>query len=421
MTATDKTILHRLEAAISASGRTANAVLIEAGLAENCIRQARSAGTTPSVKVISGVCGVLGISADQIITGHQPAASFAPLFAIRPMGDNPRQDFDLEFLEELADSIEARGVLQPLVLRRLFPGEEVPEMPGLRFAVVAGENRWRALMMLAQRERWDGEAANVPYVLKHYDTPADALFDALTENRLRRDMPPLDAAEALAKLRRQKFSPAQIAKASGWKVRRIQQLIKLATDLIPEARTALRENVISYTFARELSETTPAIQAALLPRCHSFRTSDDLARTIRQMEEAKDPGEAYQRLAEKAAPPAKRAAKRDPEPLPPVRQMIADVAQQLELGDDADDDEEEGDTFDADEAAEPRTIDDLKRCGQVDMLQEVIDWIGPQIHGARQKARADKESAYWYAKAQAGENLIAVIRKYKKEAGHAPR
>ncbi|HXG04996.1 MAG TPA: ParB/RepB/Spo0J family partition protein [Candidatus Binatia bacterium] len=90
----------------------------------------------------------------------------------------PRKDFDPTALEELARSIKASGVLQPVVVRRASGG---------RWELIAGERRWRAAR-LAGLDR-------IPAVVREA-TDAESLELALVENLLREDLNPLEEAEA---------------------------------------------------------------------------------------------------------------------------------------------------------------------------------------------------------------------------------
>jgi ParB family transcriptional regulator, chromosome partitioning protein len=102
---------------------------------------------------------------------------------IVPNRSQPRQDFDEERLEELAQSIRTHGLIEPIVVRRL--GNED------RFEIVAGERRWRASQRAGLRE--------VPVVVKDLDE-AHAFEIALIENVQREDLNPIDFAEALRRL-----------------------------------------------------------------------------------------------------------------------------------------------------------------------------------------------------------------------------
>lgn len=105
--------------------------------------------------------------------------TLVPVAVLDPNPAQPRKHFDDEKLEELASSIRARGLLQPIVVRRLAD----------RFQIIAGERRYRAAK-LAGMER-------VPALIRDTDDPLEL---ALIENLQREDLTPLEEAEALAGL-----------------------------------------------------------------------------------------------------------------------------------------------------------------------------------------------------------------------------
>jgi ParB family transcriptional regulator, chromosome partitioning protein len=105
-----------------------------------------------------------------------------PVDAIAPNPRQPRQIFDEDSLTELAESIEAVGLLQPIVVRRLGAG---------RYEIVMGERRWRA-----------GQKADlrvIPAIVR--ETSDDELLrDALMENLHRQQLNPLEEASAYQQL-----------------------------------------------------------------------------------------------------------------------------------------------------------------------------------------------------------------------------
>src|SRR5438067_1322745 len=105
--------------------------------------------------------------------------------AIQPNPRQPRQHADPAQLEELASSIRAHGVLQPLVVR------ELPGAGGRRYELIAGERRWRAARIAG--------LARVPAVVKDV-TPQATLELALVENIQRADLSPLEEAVAYRQL-----------------------------------------------------------------------------------------------------------------------------------------------------------------------------------------------------------------------------
>lgn len=106
-----------------------------------------------------------------------PTRDEVPLAEVRPNPDQPRRHFDEAALQTLADSIHQRGLLQPLVVRRVRDGYEL----------IAGERRLRA----AHR----AGLATVPVVVRDAD-PQERLELALIENLQRENLSPLEEAEA---------------------------------------------------------------------------------------------------------------------------------------------------------------------------------------------------------------------------------
>jgi ParB family chromosome partitioning protein len=105
-----------------------------------------------------------------------------PVELIAPNPHQPRQSFDEETLLGLADSIRARGVLQPVLVRPLVGG---------RYELIAGERRWRAAQL--------AEVEDVPAIVRHHDDAA-SLEVALIENMAREDLNPVEEARACAAL-----------------------------------------------------------------------------------------------------------------------------------------------------------------------------------------------------------------------------
>jgi ParB family chromosome partitioning protein len=105
-----------------------------------------------------------------------------PVDLISPNPNQPRHSFDEDTLVSLADSIRARGVLQPVLVRPLAGG---------RYELIAGERRWRAAQL--------AELDSLPAVVRHHDDAA-SLEVALIENMAREDLNPIEEARACAAL-----------------------------------------------------------------------------------------------------------------------------------------------------------------------------------------------------------------------------
>ena len=99
-----------------------------------------------------------------------------PIYKVEPNPDQPRQDFDPEELQNLAESITAHGLIQPLTVRL---------MPTGYYQIIAGERRWRAARMAGLSE--------VPAVIVEADD-RKATELALIENLQRQDLNPVEEA-----------------------------------------------------------------------------------------------------------------------------------------------------------------------------------------------------------------------------------
>ncbi len=159
---------------------------------------------------------------------------------LAPNPRQPRQHIDDGRLEELAQSIRANGVIQPIVVRRAAAGDE-------HYEIVAGERRWRA----AQR----AGVLKVPVAVR--EVPDDKLLEvALIENIQREDLNPIEEAQAYRRLTdelqlSQESIAAQVGKDRAT-VSNYMRLLRLPT----EVRTALAEGDMGMGHARALLSLT---------------------------------------------------------------------------------------------------------------------------------------------------------------------
>lgn len=100
---------------------------------------------------------------------------------IKPNAGQPRKNFDEDKLEELAESIDRHGLIQPIVLRAAGHGYEI----------VAGERRWRAARMVGLKE--------VPCIIREL-TDEENMLLAIIENMQREDLNPIEEAEGLKQM-----------------------------------------------------------------------------------------------------------------------------------------------------------------------------------------------------------------------------
>ena len=122
----------------------------------------------------------------------------------------PRRDFDQEALQELADSIRAQGVMQPIVVRQI--GNQ-------RYEIIAGERRWRACQLAGQ--------ADIPALVRDVSDEA-AIAMALIENIQRENLNPIEEAMALRRLQTEfSLSQQDVATAVGKSRSVVANLLRL--------------------------------------------------------------------------------------------------------------------------------------------------------------------------------------------------
>ncbi|WP_277052972.1 ParB/RepB/Spo0J family partition protein [Zestomonas thermotolerans] len=157
-----------------------------------------------------------------------------PLELIQRGKYQPRRDMDPAALEELAQSIKAQGVMQPIVVRPIGGG---------RYEIIAGERRWRA----SQQAGLD----RIPALVR--DVPDEAAIAmALIENIQREDLNPIEEAIALQRLQQEfQLTQQQVAEAVGKSRVTITNLLRLIA-LPEEVKTLLAHGDLEMGHARAL-------------------------------------------------------------------------------------------------------------------------------------------------------------------------
>jgi len=197
-------------------------------------------------------------------------ATRVPLERIDRGRNQPRREFDPDSLRELADSIAAQGVIQPIVVRPL---------DGNRYEIIAGERRWRASQ---QAGLYD-----IPVVVRDVDEQT-ALAIALIENIQRDDLNPLEEAGALHRLLGEfGLTHQQVAEAVGKSRTTVTNLLRLL-ELEDEVKALLDQGRLEMGHARALlglkgtAQTGAARQ--VVARGLSVRETEKLVRRLQGIE-----------------------------------------------------------------------------------------------------------------------------------------
>lgn len=174
----------------------------------------------------------------------------------------PRSNFDQQALEELADSIKAQGLVQPIIVRSLAENS---------YEIIAGERRWRAAKIAGLQE--------IPAIVREADEQ-QVLAMALIENIQREDLNPLEEAIALQKLIKEfGITQQEAAEAVGKSRSSVTNLLRLLK--LPEAiQESLQTGTLSMGHVRVLVNLPAAAQTSLATK------AIEQAWSVRQMEQA---------------------------------------------------------------------------------------------------------------------------------------
>ncbi|MGI4731928.1 MAG: ParB/RepB/Spo0J family partition protein [Janthinobacterium lividum] len=187
-----------------------------------------------------------------------------PIDALAPHAEQPRRRFDEAALEELAQSIAVRGIIQPIVVRAFGSG----------YQIVAGERRWRA----AQRAR----LAEVPVVVRDYDD-SETLQIALVENIQRQDLNAIEEARAYQRLAVE-FGHKQdeIARTVHKSRSHVANLLRLL-DLPEPVQDRVVDGTLTMGHARALlgAADVEALAEQVTSRGLSVRETEKLARVAK--------------------------------------------------------------------------------------------------------------------------------------------
>jgi len=237
----------------------------------------------PLGKNLNALLGKSRPAADAAGTVAEDQLRKLPVEQIRPGQYQPRTGMDPDRLDELADSIRAQGVVQPIVVRRLASGQG--------YELIAGERRWRAAQKAGLSE--------IPAVIR--DVPDEVtLAMALIENIQRENLNPMEEAGALARLIEEfELTHEQAAANVGRSRTSVTNLLRLL-ELDPKVRALVDDRKLDMGHARALLALSGSDQVA------AARQVVNLDLSVRQTE-------ALVKRLKAGGPERKPAARKDPD------------------------------------------------------------------------------------------------------------
>lgn len=212
------------------------------------------------------------ISTDEVRTQGSSTINEIPIDQIEPNPGQPRRDFDEEALAELADSIKAIGIIQPVTLRQVADN---------RFQIIAGERRWRASQMA-------GLKAIPAYIRTIKDE--NVMEMALVENIQREDLNAIEIALAYEHLLETTgLTQEKVSERVGKSRAAVANYLRLL-KLPAQVQMALQNKEIDMGHARALlAVNSPSLQIKLFKEIvkngYSVRKVEELAQMLKNGEE----------------------------------------------------------------------------------------------------------------------------------------
>lgn len=219
--------------------------------------------------------GLSALMADvDLVPSEKPAPrQVLPVEQITPNPEQPRRSFLPESLQELADSLRGKGMLQPLIVR------PHPTDRGL-YQIVAGERRWRAAQMAQLHE--------VPVIVREL-SDTEVLEVAIVENIQRADLNAIEEAASYRQLM-DKFGHTQerLAEALNKSRSHIANLLRLL-NLPEQVQAWLKEGKLTAGHARALVTAPNPVEVArkVIEKNLSVRETEDLVRRLNAAEQDK--------------------------------------------------------------------------------------------------------------------------------------
>jgi len=211
---------------------------------------------------------------EQAVQADASELQHLSLNAVQPGKYQPRGDMDQASLEELAQSIKAQGVMQPIVVRLVAKNT---------YEIIAGERRWRAAKLAGLK--------TIPALVRDVSDEA-AIAMALIENIQREDLNPIEEAVALQRLQKEfELTQQEVANAVGKSRASVANLLRL-TGLPDEVKTLLAHGDLEMGHARAILGL-PAehqVEAArhVVAKALTVRQTEALVRNMQEDKPAKE-------------------------------------------------------------------------------------------------------------------------------------
>ena len=252
----------------------------------NAPTEEHGAGYPEPREVVSGSVGGQVQPAPRQATRVDGELAELPVDCIQRGKYQPRREMQQEALEELATSIKAQGVMQPIVVRPV--GERDGET---RYEIIAGERRWRATQLAGLH--------NIPAIIRKVPDEA-AIAMALIENIQRENLNSMEEAIALQRLKDEfELTHQEVADAVGKSRVTVTNLLRLTT-LHPDVQRMLESGDIEMGHARALLSLPEGEQKAaardVANKGLSVRQTEAQVRRLLQQKEQAQPGKTEQRV-----------------------------------------------------------------------------------------------------------------------------
>lgn len=219
-----------------------------------------------------------------------------PIEFIKRNRKNPRRAFPEEALNDLAQSLRQKGMLQPIVVRPVADAIN-------NYEIVAGERRWRAAQKAGLHE--------VPVIIREL-SDAEALEIALVENVQRTDLNAIEEAEGYSRLLSEfGYSQQALAEAIGKSRSHIANTLRLLS--LPETvREQIESGALTPGHARALvpTDNPEALAGQILSRGLSVRETETLVRRAQEQKLERDPGASSAKPAKSSKDADTRALER---------------------------------------------------------------------------------------------------------------